>query len=229
MVLALVCSLGAASGQTGDVPLVSKVYEGNRFLSNIAFIPGTMDMAILEISTGRVIAVPLEGGEPSLLLDISSRLKSKTISEQGLLGIAFQPDFQESGTLYLVYTNRHNQWTLSRFTVDVAARGADLDEEVLLRVDRYVRFHACGQIEFHPIDGYLYDETVAASSHCAGRSPTMRPLITAPSASVSESSNSTSVNTYARSASPRSRSSRSPQRFLCALNYFDESVGVAGV
>jgi glucose/arabinose dehydrogenase len=153
--LVALASLTASYAQPDrEVPL-TPIYASSADLTNIAFIPGTSDVAVIE-KGGKILRVPLGGGEPSLFLDLASRLKSKIISEQGLLGVAFQPDFEASGIFYAAYTNRYNQWILSRFTLAAGAPLPAAREEVLLQVDRYAPWHACGSIAFHPIDGYLY-------------------------------------------------------------------------
>jgi len=52
--------------------------------------------------TGTVLRVPA-GGEPEVFLDLSGEVS--TGSEQGLLSIAFAPDYDESGLLYVSFTN----------------------------------------------------------------------------------------------------------------------------
>lgn len=80
-------------------------------------------------------------------------------NEQGLLGLAFDPDYKNNGYFYVDYTNNsstHNT-TISRFTVSAAdSNVADPSSEVILKViyQPYSN-HNGGCVRFGP-DGYLY-------------------------------------------------------------------------
>ncbi len=124
------------------------VYSGTADLSGVDFIPGTGELAVIEQRTGHVLAVDPATGTARVLIDISKVLKSSTPSEQGLAGIAVSPDYQQTGIIYLVYTDIYNRWTLSRFTNGI--------QEILIRADRYAAYHACGAMQFGPLDHYLY-------------------------------------------------------------------------
>jgi glucose/arabinose dehydrogenase len=89
-------------------------------------------------------------------LDISDRTGS-TASEQGLLGLAFPPDYSAKGYFYVDYTDSAGDTVVSRFhlsgggsdTADAASEGS------LLRIDQPFANHNGGQLAFGP-DGYLY-------------------------------------------------------------------------
>jgi glucose/arabinose dehydrogenase len=90
------------------------------------------------------------------LLDISDQVASSG-SEQGLLSMAFDPDFQENGFFYLYYYSIKDVTVLSRYTVsdldpDVALEDS---ETILLEVPQPQSFHNGGHLLFGP-DGYLY-------------------------------------------------------------------------
>lgn len=78
--------------------------------------------------------------------------------EQGLLGLAFHPNYKDNGYFYLDYTtNNPRRTVISRFKVsanDPSKADAD-SEEVLLEVEQPYANHNGGQISFGP-DGYLY-------------------------------------------------------------------------
>ena len=89
-------------------------------------------------------------------LDIQSRVDSSS-NEEGLLGMALDPDFANNGYFYLNYINsdpgRHSR--ISRFNLtgpNVANPGS---EEILLTIDQPNSNHNAGHILFGP-DGYLY-------------------------------------------------------------------------
>ena len=88
-------------------------------------------------------------------LDIKDRVKSG--GERGLLGLAFPPNFKQSGLFYVNYTGEdEGQTVISRFRVSSDSNFAIKQlEEVLLEVDQPFSNHNGGNIEFGN-DGYLY-------------------------------------------------------------------------
>lgn len=91
----------------------------------------------------------------STFIDISGRVISG--GEQGLLGMAFHPDYANNGYVYLSYTAQGSiglESRVSRFQLN----GQVLDptsEQIVLRLDQPYSNHNGGQIAFGP-DGYLY-------------------------------------------------------------------------
>ena len=74
--------------------------------------------------------------------------------EQGLLGLAFSPDFAESGRLFVHYSANDGDTVLSEFTADRLSIDAATEVEVF-RVDQPAGNHNGGMIQFGP-DGFLY-------------------------------------------------------------------------
>jgi uncharacterized repeat protein (TIGR03806 family) len=74
--------------------------------------------------------------------------------EQGLLGMAFHPDYATNGEIYLYYiTNKPNlRSNISRFTFVNNA----WQEEIILSIKQPYSNHNGGNILFGPADGYLY-------------------------------------------------------------------------
>jgi glucose/arabinose dehydrogenase len=92
----------------------------------------------------------------SVFLDISSRVLNS--GEQGLLGLAFDPDFFDNGEFYVYYSRSGpRRSVISRFTVAEPHTGAadPASEEVILEVAQPFANHNGGMIEFGP-DGMLY-------------------------------------------------------------------------
>jgi len=105
--------------------------------------------------SGRVEALDAAGEPLGTFLDISGRVSGG--NEQGLLSVAFAPDFETSGVAYAWYTDVDGAATLSRFTLD-ADDPARLDpdtETVLLTVPQPFSNHNGGRLQFGP-DGLLY-------------------------------------------------------------------------
>ncbi|MEC9332917.1 MAG: PQQ-dependent sugar dehydrogenase [Candidatus Thermoplasmatota archaeon] len=87
--------------------------------------------------------------QTDVFLDISERVES-TDWEQGLLGLAFHPDFGNNGIFFVTYTTYDDGTVrLSKFVED-----SD-DEKILLEIEQPFRNHNGGHIAFGP-DGYLY-------------------------------------------------------------------------
>jgi glucose/arabinose dehydrogenase len=92
---------------------------------------------------------------PDPFLDISSEVGSQG-SEQGLLGIAFSPQYARDGFFYVNYTDRAGNTVISRFKVSQNPDLADpASEQNLLHVDQPFPNHNGGSVVFGP-DGYLY-------------------------------------------------------------------------
>ncbi|MDZ7743261.1 MAG: PQQ-dependent sugar dehydrogenase [Bacteroidota bacterium] len=92
---------------------------------------------------------------PDPFLNISERVKSG--GEQGLLGLAFHPDYTTNGYFYVNYTDHDNNTHIARFSVsETNPDQADASSEFnILTLDQPYANHNGGNIAFGP-DGYLY-------------------------------------------------------------------------
>lgn len=108
----------------------------------------------------------LRDGTLSVFLDLTARVRSQAAgggNEQGLLGLAFAPDFAESGVFYVNYTRRtpsnDGATVIARFqrlaTGGPLAAGDAASEEILLTVAQPFDNHNGGDMHFGP-DGFLY-------------------------------------------------------------------------
>jgi glucose/arabinose dehydrogenase len=92
---------------------------------------------------------------PDPFLDITDRVGASS-SEQGLLGLAFHPNYGENGLFFVNYTDGQGDTVVSRFSARADASRADpASEVVLLSVDQPAANHNGGHLAFGP-DGYLY-------------------------------------------------------------------------
>lgn len=92
-------------------------------------------------------------------LDINSKLRFS--GEQGLLGLAFHPNYAQNGYFYVNYTdNTGGDTVIERYSVDPGNPDLALANSglVLLEIDQPFSNHNGGWIEFGP-DGYLYVAT----------------------------------------------------------------------
>ena len=86
-------------------------------------------------------------------LDIGSRISTE--SEQGLLGMAFHPNFSANGYFYVHYSPNTTTSRISRFTAG-GNNTADLGSElVIMDIPQPFTNHNGGQLAFGP-DGFLY-------------------------------------------------------------------------
>ena len=103
------------------------------------------------IKNGAVLAAPFVdlGGEIAL-----------DYLEQGLLGMAFHPEYAANGYFYVSYIRKGDYATVvSRCTVSITDddKGDCSTELQVLVIDQYTRLHHYGgTINFGPNDGYLY-------------------------------------------------------------------------
>jgi glucose/arabinose dehydrogenase len=122
---------------------------------------GTGRLFVVE-QAGRILVFPNSPDvlTATLFLDIQDRVNAVG-EEEGLLGIAFHPDYETNGYFYVNYTAANPRRTvISRFSVLVSDpnRADPTSELVLLEFDQPFPNHNGGQLTFGP-DGYLYIAT----------------------------------------------------------------------
>ena len=122
----------------------------------IAFEPQTNKMYAVE-QTGKIYFIEISGTK-TLFLDLSKKINiGITPDERGLLGMAFDPDFQSNGFFYVSYIDTENYSVISRFQFLKKQGIVDIEsEKKLLHFEQPFNNHNGGHLEFHPIDNYLY-------------------------------------------------------------------------
>ncbi len=93
-------------------------------------------------------------------LDIISRVQSDS-SEQGLLSVAFPPNYSTTGYFYVNYTSSIygaiGDTIVARYRVTANPNVADPNsEQIILRISQPEANHNGGQLQFGPNDGFLY-------------------------------------------------------------------------
>ncbi len=146
------CLTGLLAAQANEV--LEPVIDG---------LPRVTDIENAGDGSGRLFLVQqngiiriLEDGalRPMPFLDIQARTRAD--GEQGLLGLAFPPDYARKGYFYLDYTTPAGDTHVSRFRIGADPNVAEAaSEQVLLTVEQPFANHNGGQIRFGP-DGYLY-------------------------------------------------------------------------
>ena len=159
MVLAFMIPNTAAQDGLGDYT-VEPVATG--FSNPIDFIevPDDSGRFLLMQQTGVIYVVENGVAQPEPFIDIQDRvLFPDGYTEQGLLGIALDPDFSENGYFYLNYSgyNPEGVTVISRFqlTDDGNLTGDPQSEEIIMRVEQPYGNHNGGMLAFGP-DGYFY-------------------------------------------------------------------------
>ncbi|MFN2291671.1 MAG: PQQ-dependent sugar dehydrogenase [Anaerolineae bacterium] len=115
---------------------------------------GSGRLFILE-KPGRIRILRSDALEDRPFLDLTDRVGSSG-SEQGLLGLAFHPNYADNGRLFTNYTDRNGDTVISQFLVsDDPDRAEPGSEQVLLTLDQPAANHNGGHLAFGP-DGYLY-------------------------------------------------------------------------
>jgi glucose/arabinose dehydrogenase len=152
--IAWIAALALAPGAPAQELRLETVVEG---LADPVYLTHAGDARLFVVEQpGRILV--LEGGElrAEPFLDISSRVLIG--DERGLLSVAFHPDYDANGFLFVNYTRRPDGATVvSRFRRDGADpdRVDDSSEAVLFVVPQPFPNHNGGQLQFGP-DGMLW-------------------------------------------------------------------------
>jgi glucose/arabinose dehydrogenase len=160
--LALFASQQGAAAQADTIPELNFTLALDGFDKPVHLThPGDGSNRIFVVEqTGRIYFSE-NGGPAQLFLDIHSRVRSQETTggtEEGLLSMAFPPDYGGSKDyFYVYYTNMNGDNQVSRFYLGANPNQADANNEhlVLLLPHPNQGNHNGGQIAFGP-DGYLY-------------------------------------------------------------------------
>jgi glucose/arabinose dehydrogenase len=134
--------------------------------SDVQFVPGGGTRAVILEQAGKARLVDfgpaLAGGAPAdahaapLVLDLWVR----AISEMGLLGLAFHPQYAKRGLLYVYYdpwihTTLRSRIAEFKLPADELGKHPAVETRTLVEIDQEVAVHQGGQVAFGP-DGKLY-------------------------------------------------------------------------
>ena len=114
------------------------------------FVVGKQGIIQIVDAEGQVLPTPF--------LDIVDRVEQRNPpNEQGLLGLAFHPNYAENGYFYVNYTGAGRATRISRFQVDADnPNHADSTTEfVILTINQPFENHNAGDLAFGE-DGFLY-------------------------------------------------------------------------
>jgi glucose/arabinose dehydrogenase len=168
---AALCALPAAAQNVCDgvsqvknsdltrVAVVTGLTAGRSGPLFITAPPGDVGRIFIVMQNGVIRQLPRGAapGSSTVFLDIVARVLS-TSDEQGLLGLAFSPNFATNGIFYVDYVRADGHTIISKFrTMDGTANtvGDPASETVLLRIADTETNHQGGWMSFGP-DGFLY-------------------------------------------------------------------------
>src|SRR6267143_2152526 len=114
--------------------------------------PGDTARLFIVEKPGRILIFKNGGLNPDPFLDISSRVSNG--SEQGLLGLAFHPQYATNHKFYVDYTDGNGDTHVVEFLASANPDSASATEREILFVGQPAANHNGGQIAFGP-DGYL--------------------------------------------------------------------------
>lgn len=157
---AIFCTANTARAQEYGF---ERVFPNLRFerLLFLAAAPDASDRLFVMEQAGRVLwfenRQDVTGNDVHVALDISGDTVRRQGNEEGLLGLAFHPDFADNHYVYLHYSaSSPRRNVVSRWTMDAGATRILPDSEhVILEVNQPFGNHNGGELHFGP-DGFLY-------------------------------------------------------------------------
>jgi len=152
----LACSGNGGGGEPGPTPTLqlTPIATGLESPVFLTAAPGDSTSLFVLEQEGRIRVIRHDSLLPTPFLDIEDSVSHG--GEQGLLGLAFAPDYASSGAFYVYTTDLAGDIRLLRFKVsgdpDVANAASGVE---ILAFDHPESNHNGGMIAFGP-DGFLY-------------------------------------------------------------------------
>ncbi len=156
--LAVVCLLFLGSIASAETPAItlSPVFSGLTLPIYITHAHDGSGRRFIVEQAGRILVSQRGSSAVSEFLDIRGRILAG--DEQGLLGLAFHPQYSTNGRFFVNYTRRPDGATVvAEYHVSVGdPNAANPDSEaVVITIPQPYANHNGGMIEFGP-DGFLY-------------------------------------------------------------------------
>ncbi|MEX2580947.1 MAG: PQQ-dependent sugar dehydrogenase [Verrucomicrobiales bacterium] len=159
-------AFGEVSGEAlGEAPNIElqPIYENLEIERPVSVqIPddGTNRRFLVE-QTGKIKILPADesASEAGIFLDLAESIGVEKDFEEGLLGLAFHPDYRDNGRFYATYSRQGpKRLVLAEYTVsgDDPGRADPGSERILLEVQQPEWNHNSGNVFFGPADGLLY-------------------------------------------------------------------------
>nr|WP_246057306.1 PQQ-dependent sugar dehydrogenase [Leptospira gomenensis] len=150
--------------ETVVIPTYKKVVEGLHEPTDIQFFPGSSTRMLVLEKRGRIVEVEWKGKDPSsseavqtVRADFTGQVETR--SEEGLLGLAFSPDFGKDSRVYVHVIVKENGKDYSKilefeWKPETSLRLEDA-KRTLVKLEQPYSNHNGGQIAFGP-DRKLY-------------------------------------------------------------------------
>lgn len=159
--------IGCEQDNMGSPPAINGSYQTTEAFPDLSFTR-PVDFQHSGDNTNRLFVVEQRGvisvfqndattSDKTVFLDISEQVDDEG-NEEGLLGLAFHPDYETNGYFYVNYTaGNPDRSVISRFQVspDGPEQADEASEQEILSFDQPYGNHNGGQVSFGP-DGYLY-------------------------------------------------------------------------
>jgi cysteine-rich repeat protein len=143
----------------GVVPVAGTAITAQRVASGLdqpLFVtapPHDVSRIFIVEKTGRIKVVKWGALLPTPFLDLHTQVSNG--SEQGVLGLAFHPNYVNNGRFFVDYTDTSGNTVVSQFQVSANPDVAAPSETAILHVTQPFANHNGGDIIFGP-DGFLY-------------------------------------------------------------------------
>ncbi|REK23828.1 MAG: hypothetical protein DWQ40_01965 [Actinobacteria bacterium] len=135
-----------------DLELISSSFSAPLYVT----APEGDDRLFVVEKGGKVKVVVNDQPLATPYLDVGGLLASPLGSEQGLLGLAFHPDFSVNGKLYISYIDSGDDLRVAELIASPTANTVSLSSlRTIIRITQPFSNHNGGMIMFGP-DGYLY-------------------------------------------------------------------------
>ena len=129
----------------------------------VTHAPGDFERAFIVQQTGQILILELQTGSVRVTpyLDLSTTVSCCV--EQGLLGMAFHPDYANNGTFFVYYTNASADTVVARYSASGDPATSNIADPQsgypILLISQPALNHNGGWLGFGPNDGYLYITT----------------------------------------------------------------------
>ncbi len=143
--------------RNGDPPILAQsieLVEVARGLDRLVYLTHAGDDRLFTVAAeGRIYLIEDGDVANTPFLDIRDRVNDRR-NEQGLLSIAFHPDYANNNHFFAYYTGDDGETVVSQFT-GVGNKADPDSERIILTVPQPYGNHNGGQLQFGD-DGYLY-------------------------------------------------------------------------
>jgi glucose/arabinose dehydrogenase len=169
--MVLACAAEAGPTNRGATIQIRRVDNGATTgrLTFITHAPNDYTRLFIVDKSGIIYIKNLKNGvfNATPYLDITS-LVNDGDNAQGLLGLAFDPDYETNGYFYVDFTNNVGNTEIRRYQRDGSNPdlATTVGSIVILRISQPFTNHNGGWIGFSPNDGYLYISTGDGGSAC---------------------------------------------------------------